>query len=153
MLDFTAPFNNLPTLKFKIQPTVTLFTSVNLCNGPLTKQKGLSQPGQKVMFVRSDWRILIHFVDFFIFCGPPVVAVILIDSSKTRKSLLGLKFRVRMLLKGAVNWLVCYLKGSWRAQFVTRVGFTFVTHCMRTFEKSLLQIQWEQKPFRVWSLL
>ena len=122
MLDFTAPFNNLPTLKFKIQPTVTLFTSVNLCNGPLTKQKRLSQPGQKVMFVRSDWRILIHFVDFFIFCGPPVVAVTMIDSSKTRKSLAGVEVQssyvierrsklVGMLFKGVMASTICHKSG------------------------------------------
>ena len=35
----TALFNNKRTLKFKIQPTVTLFTAVSLCSGPLGKQK------------------------------------------------------------------------------------------------------------------
>ena len=38
MLLFTAPFNNMRTLKFKIQSTVTLFTAVNHCSGPLRKQ-------------------------------------------------------------------------------------------------------------------
>ena len=28
-MELTAPFNNMQTLKFKIQPTVTLFTAVN----------------------------------------------------------------------------------------------------------------------------
>ena len=36
---FTAPFNNMRTLKFKIQPTVTLFTAVNHYSEPLRKQK------------------------------------------------------------------------------------------------------------------
>ena len=35
---FTAPFNNMWTLKFTIQPTVLLFTAVNHCSGPLRKQ-------------------------------------------------------------------------------------------------------------------
>ena len=40
------------------------------------------------MFMSYDWWILIHFVSFFIFCGQSVVAVIMIDGSKTRKLLL-----------------------------------------------------------------
>ena len=63
------PFNNMWTLKFKIQPTITLFTAVNHCSGPLTKQKRLPERGQKVMFVRCDWWISVHFVGFCIFCG------------------------------------------------------------------------------------
>ena len=39
------------------------------------------------------------------FCGLLVVAVIVSDKSKTRKSLVGLKFRVFMLLKGTVNFV------------------------------------------------
>ena len=34
----TAPFNNMRTLKFKIQSTVTLFTAVNHWSGPRRKQ-------------------------------------------------------------------------------------------------------------------
>ena len=55
------------------------------------KQKRLAQRGQKVMFVRCDWWISIHFVGFCIFCGQQVVTVIMIDSSKTRKSLAGVE--------------------------------------------------------------
>ena len=42
---------------------------------------------------------------FLYFCSQWVVAVVTIDhdSNKTRKSLAGLKFRVPMLLKGAVT--------------------------------------------------
>ena len=29
-MELTAPFNNMPTLKFKIQPTIKLFTAINL---------------------------------------------------------------------------------------------------------------------------
>ena len=38
MVCLTAPFNNMRTLKFKIQPTITLFTAVNHCSGPRRKQ-------------------------------------------------------------------------------------------------------------------
>ena len=80
------------TLKFKIQPTVSLFNPVNHCSGPLRKLKRLVQRGQKVMFVRCDWPILIQFVvRFCIFCGQSFVAVIVCDDSKTRKSLGGVK--------------------------------------------------------------
>ena len=74
-------------LKFKIQPTVTLLTAVNHCSGHLRKQKRLAQPDPKVIFMHCDWRISIHLVGFCIFGGQPVVAVFMIDSSKTRKSL------------------------------------------------------------------
>ena len=57
----------MQTLKFKIQPTVTFFTAVSHCIGPLRKQKRLAQQGQKVMFMHCDWPILIHFVGFCIF--------------------------------------------------------------------------------------
>ena len=78
-------------LKFKIQSTVTLFTAINRYSRPLS----MVQLGQKVMFVHYDWRIWIHFVGFCIFCSQPVVAaIIMIDSSKICKSLVGLKFRV-----------------------------------------------------------
>ena len=63
----TVPFNDMRTLKFKIQPTVTLFSAFNHCSGPSSKRKRLAQRGQKVMFVRCDWRISIHFVGFCIF--------------------------------------------------------------------------------------
>ena len=36
---FTASFNNIKTLKFKIQPTVALLTAVNHHRGGLRKQK------------------------------------------------------------------------------------------------------------------
>ena len=35
---FTVPFNNMWTLKFKIQLTVMLLTAINHCSGPLRKQ-------------------------------------------------------------------------------------------------------------------
>ena len=37
------------TLKFKIQPTVTLFTAINHCSGPLRKQKCFARRGQRVI--------------------------------------------------------------------------------------------------------
>ena len=79
----------MQTLKFEIQRTVTLFTAINHCSGPLS----VAQQGQKVMFVHCDkWRIWIHFVGLCIFCGQPVVAVIImIDSSKICKSLVGVE--------------------------------------------------------------
>ena len=46
---------------------------------------------KKVMFVRCDWRISIHFVGFCIFCGRSFVAVIMIDGSKIHKSLAGVE--------------------------------------------------------------
>ena len=39
------------------------------------------------MFVHCEWLILIHFVDFCIFVGQPVVTVIMIDSSEICKLL------------------------------------------------------------------
>ena len=38
-----------------------------------------------------DWRRSIHFVGFCIFCGQSVVAIIMIDGSKTRTWLVGVK--------------------------------------------------------------
>ena len=66
---FTAPFNRMQTLKFKIQPTVTLSTAINHCNGPLRKR--LAQQGQKVMFLPCDWQTSNHFLSFCIFTHPP----------------------------------------------------------------------------------
>ena len=65
----TVPFNNMWTLKFKIQSIITLFefTVVNHCGGPLRKQKRLAQQGQRVMFMCCDWQILIYFVGFCLF--------------------------------------------------------------------------------------
>ena len=60
-----------------------IFTAINLCSGPLRKQKRLVHRSQKVMFVHCDWQTSIHFVGFCIFCSQLVVAVIMIDSSKT----------------------------------------------------------------------
>ena len=41
--------------------------------------------------MHSDWWILIHLVGFCILCGLTVVAVIIMDSSKTCKSLVGVE--------------------------------------------------------------
>ena len=58
---FTKPFNNMWTLKFKdsniMLPSIT----------PLRKQQCLAQQGQKVMSVYCYWQILIHFIGFCIF--------------------------------------------------------------------------------------
>ena len=43
--------------------------------------------------MRCDWRMSIHFVEFCIFYGQSVVSVIMIDGSKTRKSLVGVEFQ------------------------------------------------------------
>ena len=59
----------------------------------LRKQKRLAQRGQKVMYLRCDWRISIHFVSFCIFCGQSAVAVFMIDGGETRKSLAGVEVR------------------------------------------------------------
>ena len=40
---------------------------------------------------------------FLYFCGQLVVSVIMLDGSKTRKSLAGLTFRVPMLFEGTVT--------------------------------------------------
>ena len=64
---FTAPLNNIQTLKFKIQPTVKLFNTVSHFSGPHRKQKCSAQQGQEIMFVLYDWRSPIHFVGFCIF--------------------------------------------------------------------------------------
>ena len=67
---YSAPVNNMRTLKFKIQPTVTLFTTVNHCSGPLMQKiEAFGSTGSKVTFVRCDWQISIHFVGFFIFAA------------------------------------------------------------------------------------
>ena len=80
-LDLDFPKKTHP--KTKIQTTATLFTAVNHCCEPLRKQKCLAQRGQKVMFMRCDWRISIHFVGFYFW---PSAGLMVIDSSKTRKS-------------------------------------------------------------------
>ena len=61
----TAPFNNMQTLKFKIQPIFMLFTAVNHCSRLVRKQKHMAQLGQNVMFVHCDWQFMIHFVSLF----------------------------------------------------------------------------------------
>lgn len=57
-------FNNICTLEFKTQPTVTFF--IDIYSRPLRKQRCLAQRGQN-MFARCDQWILIHFVGFCIF--------------------------------------------------------------------------------------
>ena len=53
------------------------------------------------MFVCCGWRISINFVSFCVFVVGWFIVVILIDSSKTCKALVGVEVQ-RMLLKGAV---------------------------------------------------
>ena len=91
----------MQTLKFKIQLTITLFTAVSHCSGPLREQKPLAQQGQKVMLVRCDcW--------FLYFCGLPIVTVIMIDSSKTCKSLVGVEVQSPCVIERCSN-IVCYV--------------------------------------------
>ena len=85
----SAPFNNMQTLKFNLHSTI--FIAVNHRSGPLRKQEHLAHGDPQVMFMPCDWRILIPTVGFSIFCDQPVVAVILIDRSKMRKSLVGVQ--------------------------------------------------------------
>ena len=74
-------FKNMRTLKYKkikiIQAIIMLFTSVHLLSGPIRKQNRLAQRRKKIMFVRclGGFR-------------STVVGVIMIDGSKTHKSLL-----------------------------------------------------------------
>ena len=85
----------MQTLNLKIQPTVRLFTAVNHCSGVLEKQKRLAQRGKKV--VRALW--LADFdplCRFLYFCGR---RVIMIDGSKTHKSLAGVEVRLLFLLQ------------------------------------------------------
>ena len=81
--------HKMARLKFKIQPTISLFTAANHCRGPLRKQKKCGSTKSKshvrVLFVRST------VVEFCIFCGQPVVAVVMIGNNKTRKSLVGVE--------------------------------------------------------------
>ena len=73
---FTVPFKNMRTLKFKIQPNVTFFTTVSQRRG-LVRRQSLAQQGQKVMFNALIGR-------FLYFCGQSVVND-MIDGSKTCK--------------------------------------------------------------------
>ena len=107
--NITAPFNNMRTLKFKIQPTVTLFTAVNHYSGPLRKLKRFSQPGQKVICcpVIGGFRSICRFLYF---CGQSVVAVVMIDSSKKRISLVGVEVQSPYVIERRS-------KGSWYREF------------------------------------
>ena len=86
-----------------------LFTAANHCSRPLKKQKRLAPRGQKFMCVRSDWRILINFVSFCIFCGQSVVAMIMIDGSKTRKSLVGVEVQCPYVIERRRKGVFVYL--------------------------------------------
>ena len=85
-----APFNNMHMLKFKIQPSVVLFTAINHCSRPVGKQKHLAQWGQNIMFMRCDWQFTVHFVSLVFFCSQPVATVFLIYSSERSKSSVGI---------------------------------------------------------------
>ena len=78
------------TLKFKIQPTVTIFTAVNHCSGPLRKQKRLAQQGSCSCTVIGGFQSTLSVC---IFCGRLLVAIIKIDSSKSHKSLARVEVR------------------------------------------------------------
>ena len=76
----TAPFNNMQTLKFKVQPTIMLFT-LSITAADLLENNNVWLTGVK--------RSFFDFVGFCFFCAQLVVAIIMIDSSKTCKSLVG----------------------------------------------------------------
>ena len=67
------------------QPTVSLFTVVNHCSGPLRKQTHLAQWGTKG-HVRALWLADFNpLCQFLYFCSQTVVTIIMIGSSKTHK--------------------------------------------------------------------
>ena len=87
----TAPFNK--HADSEVQDSINCYTFH--CHQSLQQTSKRGSIRSKIMFVHYDWRIWIHFVGFCIFCGQLVVAVIImINSSKICKSLVGLKFRV-----------------------------------------------------------
>ena len=60
--------------------------------------------GQKVMFACCGWWISIHLVGFCIFYGLPVVIIIIIiDSSKTQKSLDGVEVQSQYFIERCSN--------------------------------------------------
>ena len=90
----TVPFNNMQTLKFKIQLTIMLFTAINHCSGPFRKQYHCL--GQKVMilFVCCDWQNLIHLMGICIFVISWLLPELWLTAVKHANHWLGLKFRV-----------------------------------------------------------
>ena len=104
LLLITTLFNNLQTLKFKIQPTIMLFTAVNHCSRPLRKHKRLAQRSQDVIFVHCDWWISIQFVGFCIFVVCRfTVPVIIIDGSKTHNLLVGVEVQSPYVIERRSN--------------------------------------------------
>lgn len=102
-MEITTPLNKMQTMQFKIQQIVTFFTAVNHCSRPLRKLgRSDSTESKGVTFIRCDWWISIHFISlctFTVHChnydwqqytvNPQINSWVL-------------KFRVFMLLKGAV---------------------------------------------------
>lgn len=80
------------TLEFKIQP-MPFFTGVNQRSGRLRNQRCLPQRGQKVVFVRGDWWVLIRFAGFFI-SAISQLSRNCDYGSKTRKSLVGYEYSI-----------------------------------------------------------
>ena len=99
-LSFTAPFNNMRALKFKAQTTNSFFNTVNQIN---VWRLLPAFDYCRVMFrclncaQRFDYRVL----DSSRKLGG--AAKHLIDGNKKRICRLSFVFRVRVLLKGAVN--------------------------------------------------
>ena len=87
----TAPFNNVDSEVQNATNRYTFYSRQSL-RGPLRKGNNnvwLNRIQRSCSC--TDWRISIHFVGFCIFCCQSVVAVIMIDSSKARKSLAGVE--------------------------------------------------------------
>ena len=80
---FTALFTNMRILKFKSQPTITFFATVNHLNGPHRKQNFTltGSKGQGLGFVIGGFRFVLCVS---VFQGSLLVMVIMIDGSEKR---------------------------------------------------------------------
>ena len=86
----------MQTLKFEIQSTLT-FSLLSITAADLLENKNVwLNRVKRFMIVCCDFNPLCRFLYF---CGQPVVALIMIDSSKTRKSFSGVEVQSLSVIK------------------------------------------------------
>ena len=76
----TALFTNMRTVKFKSQPTIAFFATVNHLNGPPRKQN-FTLTGHGLLFVIGEFGSVLCVS---VFQGSLLVIIIMIDDSEKR---------------------------------------------------------------------
>ena len=133
----TAPCNSMQTLKFNIQPTIAFFTAVNQRTSKKTMLGSVMSKGHVQMLWLVDLDRLFWFL-FFSF-NQLVVAIVMIDSSKTHKLLVRFCSSEFMLLKGTVislkikDWLSCFVLFFFFHAFKFTTAFYLAWNTLREF--------------------